>query len=127
MSHFLPKSEAVEALRAAADLIEKMPERYWYVEAEAFNLTADQLADAARLPGCWEKGVAGVDDSMFMLSQGIVELHADRGTVCVARETGNTVKVRKVVKPAEYAEVEVPEVVWDCEPLLARKSEEQVA
>lgn len=120
MSHLLPRDEAVAALRAAADLIESLPDRSWYVEAETYNVTAEQLASAARLPGTWEKDVAGPNDSIFTLRQGVVELRANREQVCRAVPTGNTVTVRKVVQPAVTEEVEVPEVEWVCEPLLGK-------
>lgn len=115
----LTRAEAVAALRAAADLIESLPieKDSWFVSAEAYNLAADDLATAARTPGTWTKNAT---DTMFEISQGIVALHGNRSEVCEARETGNTVKVRKVVKPAEYEEVEIPEVVWDCKPLLSK-------
>lgn len=109
MSRRLSRDEAVAALRAAADLIEKLDEDHWW--------------SAARLPGRWEKGTAGTNDSMFMLSQGIVELKGNRNEVCVARPTGNKVKQQKVVTPAVYEEVEVDEVEWHCEPLLARAAQ----
>ena len=118
MSHFLPAHEAVAALRAAADLIEMFDSdsRFWYVETETYNVSAEELAAAVRLPGKWEKNG---NDNFFTVRQGIVELHGDRQKVCEAVPTGRTVKVRKQVAPPTYAEVEVPEVEWRCAPLLA--------
>lgn len=119
MSHFLPTSEAVAALRAAADLIEKMPDDHWFVEAQTYNLTAEELASAARLGGKWEKDTGAGGDT-FVLRQGILELHASREQVCVAVPTGRTTTVKKVVTPAVTEDVEVPEVEWICEPLLSK-------
>lgn len=121
MSHFPSRTEAVAALRAAADLIETMPfDTSWFADVETYNLTAEQLASAARLPGRWEKDITGTDNDIFMLSQGIVELHADRDQVCVAVPTGNKVTTKKIVTPAVYEDVEVDEVEWVCEPLLSK-------
>lgn len=118
MNNLLSQAEAVAALRAAADLIEKLPDiGYWYVEAKTFNLTGEQLAGAARVGGRWEKDAT---DAMFELRQGIVELHASRQEVCTAVPTGRTTTVKKMVTPAVYEEVEVDEVEWECAPLLAK-------
>lgn len=122
MSDLITRAEAIEALRAAADLLESLPDdfhNWWYADVQAYNLTADEMATAARLPGTWTKGVAGENDSMFELSQGIVELHANRDQVCTAVPTGRTTTVKKLVTPPVYEEVEVPEMEWDCPPLLA--------
>lgn len=120
MSHFMHKTEAIAALRAAADLIEKLDIDTWFVEAQAYHLTAEALATAARLPGTWTKDVSAAE--MFQLSQGIVQLHANRDQVCVAKPTGRTRTVKKVVVPPVYEDVEVPELDWDCTPLLSREA-----
>lgn len=112
-------AEAVAALRAAADLIESLPfDNLWFLQVDTYNLTGEELGHVVRLPGTWEKDLSG-GGAMFVVRQGIVELHADRDEVCTAVPTGNTVKVKKVVTPAVTEEVEVPEVRWECEPLLA--------
>lgn len=120
MSHYLPRDEAVAALRAAADLIEKLPfEKSWFVQANTYGLAAEQLVEAARLGGKWEKDAS---DDLFELSQGIVELHADREKVCRAVPTGRKTTVEKVVVPAVTEEVEVDEIEWVCQPLLSKAS-----
>ena len=117
----MKRDEAVAALRAAADLIESLPiDKWWYVSVEAFNLTAEEMALVARSPGTWEKSLAGTDNDIFQLTQGVVEVHAPREQVCVARPTGKKVTTKKVVTPAVYEDVEVDEVVWDCQPLLSK-------
>jgi hypothetical protein len=117
----LSKSDAVAALRAAADLIERLPfDRWCYVAAEMFNLTAAEMAAAAQSGGKWEKDTGGINESLFVLRQGIVELYADRDEVCKAVPTGRTTIVKRVVTPAVLEDVAVPEVEWVCEPLLAK-------
>jgi hypothetical protein len=115
--------EAVAALRAAADLIERLPDtidHLWLVSAETFNLSGEDLAAAVHVGGTWEKDVAGVDGELFELRQGIVELHANREEVCTAVPTGRTTTVKRVVAPAVVENVEVPEVRWECAPLLTK-------
>ena len=121
MSHYLDRSEAVTALRAAADLIESLPfDKSFFVEVEAYGLTVDQLTDAVRLGGKWEKDTAGENGSMFELRQGIVELKADREQVCEARPTGRKVTAKKIVVQPVYEDIEVDEIEWVCAPLLAK-------
>ena len=128
MAYCLTRDQVVTTLRAVADRMESDPAMdvgdRWCLAVQAYGLTGEQIAAVAASPGTWHKSVTGTDDSLFELHQEVgdaaIEVHGSRDEVCVARETGRTVTQRRQVTPAVYEEVEVPEVVWDCQPVLAR-------
>lgn len=126
MSEMLSRDKAILALRAAADLIESLPDiPRWFVECEAYNMTAEQLAAAAAVPGGWDKDPTDVFFRLVRDLHGLpFTLHGDREEVCRAVPTGRKVTKPKLVAAAVYEDVEVDEVEWVCEPLLSKATVE---
>ena len=125
-TYALTRDQVVSTLRAIADRMEADDcfdtGPSWTVDVSAYALTGEQIAAVAASSGTWSKGLTGTSGTIFRLSQEVgdatVEVHGSRDQVCVARETGQTITQRRQVSPAVYEEVEVPEVVWDCQPVL---------
>ena len=122
VTRYLTRDQLVATLRAAADRIDSDPAFdlgvSWTLDVAAYGLTGEQFAAVAASRGTWTKGFVGTGETTIRLSQevgdGTVSVFASRGEVCTARETGRTVTRTRY----EPVEVEVPEVVWDCEPVL---------